>query len=632
MSRVRLLGPRDSLGRTLDALQDFGRVQLDCVPVEEGLQPAHREPAAVREERYLRRLLDDVDSAMSLLAIRDGDAPPIDATRSTLARWARFARRTRRHAERLNARKERLQDERTLLKKYEEFLSAFRLLLAQLAESATLHVYGVTLPKAERARVDTLAAELRKALGIEVLVSAMALSSGDLAVLIAVPSSARPQMERALSGARIPELPLPAGYTGQALTEAAPHMLERLDEIPRDLAAVDDERHELATRCQDDLRRIRKAVHDRLASFDATRMSAVTAHAFALEGWVPSRDVTELKNAVAHRLDQSVLVQELAHEEWHSRPAPVVLQNPRLFRPFEVLTSLMPLPRYGSMDPTPFVAVGFPMLFGLIMGDVGYGGALAALALMLRRGAAHASMRRKVSDIALPCALFAVIFGVLYGELFGTLGRQWFGIRPLSPMLDREKAVLPAVVVAVGIGVVHMLLSLVLGIVTTARGEPRVALSRTVQFLMLVLVVLALLAAVEVLPSKLFTPFGIAVLVGLPVLLVLEGIVAPIEFLSTLGHVLSYVRIMALGTASVLLASVANEMSGMFGSVVLGALFALLFHLVNFALGLISPTIHALRLHYVEFFRQFYSPGGQPYEPFTHWRPHGNRALLEKAQ
>jgi V/A-type H+-transporting ATPase subunit I len=141
------------------------------------------------------------------------------------------------------------------------------------------------------------------------------------------------------------------------------------------------------------------------------------------------------------------------------------------------------------------------------------------------------------------------------------------------------------------------------------------------QLLMLFLIVLALLAAVRVLPGGLFTPFAIAAVVGFPVLLLLEGIVAPIEFFSTLSSVLSYVRIMALGTASVLLAAVANRMAGVFGSAIVGVLFALLFHLVNFALGIFTPTIHALRLHYVEFFRQFYSPGGQSYQPFSHWRP-----------
>jgi V/A-type H+-transporting ATPase subunit I len=49
--------------------------------------------------------------------------------------------------------------------------------------------------------------------------------------------------------------------------------------------------------------------------------------------------------------------------------------------------------------------------------------------------------------------------------------------------------------------------------------------------------------------------------------------------------------------------------------------FALLFHIVNFAIGLFSPTIHALRLHYVEFFGQFFRPGGGAYRPLGHWHP-----------
>jgi V/A-type H+-transporting ATPase subunit I len=38
---------------------------------------------------------------------------------------------------------------------------------------------------------------------------------------------------------------------------------------------------------------------------------------------------------------------------------------------------------------------------------------------------------------------------------------------------------------------------------------------------------------------------------------------------------------------------------------------------VNFSLGLVSPTIAALRLHYVEFFEKFYEAGGPPYRPFA---------------
>jgi V/A-type H+-transporting ATPase subunit I len=110
-------------------------------------------------------------------------------------------------------------------------------------------------------------------------------------------------------------------------------------------------------------------------------------------------------------------------------------------------------------------------------------------------------------------------------------------------------------------------------------------------------------------------------LAAFAVLVALEGLVAVVELLSTVGHILSYARIMALGTASLMLAVVANEMAGALGSVLVGAVFALLFHLVNFAIAVLSPTIHALRLHYVEFFGHFYTPGGAEYQPLAHWHP-----------
>ena len=171
-----------------------------------------------------------------------------------------------------------------------------------------------------------------------------------------------------------------------------------------------------------------------------------------------------------------------------------------------------------------------------------------------------------------------------------------------------------------GIGGVHVLLGLVLGVINALHGHRKQALGRGISALMILLVVVALLAAMKLLPAQLLTPAVVALLVAFPVLIVAEGIVAPVELLATMGNILSYARIMALGTASVMLAVIANRLAGAMGSVVVGAIFALLFHLVNFALGLFSPTVHALRLHYVEFFGRFYSPGGVRYQPFTHWR------------
>jgi V/A-type H+-transporting ATPase subunit I len=259
------------------------------------------------------------------------------------------------------------------------------------------------------------------------------------------------------------------------------------------------------------------------------------------------------------------------------------------------------------------------MFFGLVLGDVGYGLVLAALALVLRHRSAEGSVWRSVAEIAGACAAFTVIFGFLYGELFGDAGARLFGMRAV--LMQREEALLPFLGLAVAIGVVHILLGLVLNVVAKLRQGGRAAIGPGVTLVMVVLVVLAILAGVGVLPNAFFTPAVLLVFVLFPILVVVEGILGPTELVSTIGHILSYARVMAVGTASVMMAVAANRMIGAMGSVVVGSLFALIFHLVNFALGVFSPTVHALRLHFVEFFGTFYSPGGTRYEPFGHWAP-----------
>jgi len=93
-------------------------------------------------------------------------------------------------------------------------------------------------------------------------------------------------------------------------------------------------------------------------------------------------------------------------------------------------------------------------------------------------------------------------------------------------------------------------------------------------------------------------------------------IMGPLEFVGVIGNILSYLRIAALGLASVFLAKVANDLGSAVGSVIVGVLIALLIHTLNLVMGMLSPTIQSLRLQYVEFFRKFYEGGQSPFTPF----------------
>lgn len=610
MTHVRLAGPSTQLEAVLRLLQDLGVLHV----VRPGLSAPP--PPRDREGEHLARMLDDVDTALRLLGVR---APRRLTPRApgSLPAALRLARRTRREAARLVDRATALEDERVMLLRYRDFFDAFTGLIGHELAWPGGQAFYVVLRKGAAGAVAELRRSLEAAVGTELELLDRPLPSGEQAVLILVAEGLAPKVGQLLADSRVQELSAPASLGEKNLLRALPALKARLVAIPRERAGLDQARHQLARAQGEALVALRAWLHDRLLVLEARARVHAGRHLFVLEGWLPARQLALLQERTAAAFAGEVLVEALGRDAWQAEGAPVAMQNPPLFRPFEVITRMLPLPRYGSIDPTPFVAVFFPVFFGLMLGDAGYGLVLAALAATLRWRSKPGTTLRSVSLVAGACALTSTLFGVLFGEAFGDLGHR-LGMRPLA--FNREEAIVPFLGLTIALGVVHVVLGLVLAVVIAwRRGHRREAAGRGVAALMVALTVLALLAAFSVLPEALFTPFVVAVIVAFPVLVALEGVVAVIELLSTYGHVLSYARIMALGTASLMLAVVANQLVGAMGSLVVGAVFALFFHLVNFAIGLFSPTIHALRLHYVEFFGKFYSPGGTPYRPLTHW-------------
>jgi len=237
-------------------------------------------------------------------------------------------------------------------------------------------------------------------------------------------------------------------------------------------------------------------------------------------------------------------------------------------------------------------------------------------------------LARAIGTVFAWCAVYTIIFGFVFGELFGTFGHQ-VGLKPLwqerlvlqGP--GKTDALIGYLMLAVGVGIAHVLCGLVLGILNARNtGEKGKAVECGAKIVGLIGLFFIAARLADFLPPA-FTTVGIGALLAFFVLMAvsmvnhpLQGMILPLELLSTVGNVLSYARIMAVGMASAVLAMLANQFGGAIGNIVLAALVVVLFHALNLVLGIVDPTIQGLRLHYVEFFSKFYSAGGRVYSPF----------------
>jgi V/A-type H+-transporting ATPase subunit I len=266
-----------------------------------------------------------------------------------------------------------------------------------------------------------------------------------------------------------------------------------------------------------------------------------------------------------------------------------------------------------------------------MVGDIGYGLLILAIGLVVRYRFRAISFARNVAGILIISSVPAIIFGFLFGEFFGDIGEQMGWIQPVQLLgitWNRAEAIIPMLILAVSIGVVHVFLGLSLGIRNAIILKSRRHLAERSGMLLVIAGLIVLLVALGgVVPEGAVLPATALVLVGLPLVIYGGGVLGTIEVMSTVGNILSYTRLMAIGMASVILAIVANKLSGAFGIAIIGILFAVLLHSLNLVLAMFGPSIHSIRLHLVEFFSKFYEGGGMAYKPFG--RPVGE---AEKAK
>ena len=620
MAKVEIIGPKEALLEVLALVREMGVFQVEPVPCGEappwrGIAVRSHLPdrEALVEQLFfeeLRRKIDELTLCLPELPTRQSYLEPESAVPAIAALVDKHCALCREFCRRRDA----LSEERDELYRQTLFLDALEPLLQGVTANSTLEFIGVTIR--DPAAVEQLMPPLARLTGGRCAVVTTCAADGSTIALITLTREFADRVRQVLNAQRVPELSFPARYRDLPLPEKIGRMRLRLAEIACELERLECELRRFALRWAPCYRLVREWLGDRLSLLITTRASRESAMCFFVHGWIALSDLEPLACALDGRFGGRVLLEEqlVLDEEWDR--VPVAISNPPYFRTFELFTRFLPLPCYGSYDPTPFIGVFFPVFFGLMLGDVGYGVILAACALGIRFTCGRRRDLRDAAAILLVSSCYTVVFGFLYGEFFGALGPSWLMLGQ-TLVVERRHAVMPMLVFSVSLGVAQVTLGLLLGLRGALRhGWTREALGKLVNVLLVLCLTLLVASFLKPFPQPVTRSIGLATVAAIPLLIATGGLMAPLEMLKNIGNIISYARIMAIGLASVLIAEVANRLAGLSGDFLIGALAAGVLHLINLVLGVFSPTIHALRLHYVEFFGKFITYGGRRFEPY----------------
>jgi V/A-type H+/Na+-transporting ATPase subunit I len=359
---------------------------------------------------------------------------------------------------------------------------------------------------------------------------------------------------------------------------------------------------------------------------------ATTKNTFIVEGWIPTKDLELVQRDLDSATNGHVIVTADSSEAVNVEKVPIALKNPLPSRPLEVLVRAFSLPKYNEIDPTKLMTFMYPALFGLMLGDIGYGLIVIALGLLVSRVIKGQGMR-DLAVIGVYAGVFSVIFGFIFNEFFGV---EPFGHKGLLTSVEyyavpRLDNVLTLLILTFVIGILMLTLAYVLGFVNEYRqhGLKHAVFTKVSWLMMLwggaivVALVLPALSSGSGIQLSLGLIVGLVLLVvGFILMIMGEGGIGLTEVPTLLSNVLSYSRLLSIGVSSTGIALAVNKLSdalffskgGIF--VIFGVLLLIAGHAINTALGILDSGLQALRLHYVEFFTKFYRGGGMKYIPF----------------
>lgn len=655
MSKVAIVGPKSKLGPTIGTLHDLGLLHIeDYAPGDAGFELGSPLPEGAPVSERLLKVRGLLKGAQFTPPAETRKFTPqnVHALQESLAEVETELSHLVERRTTIVDEQKKLDEEEAVLKRIRNF--PIPLDLTQGFKSLATAT-GFLPPGANSEALRTVSPQLETQTSTE--------AEGTF-LFVAAPRASERALQDALSKLQFQpvELPLIPAIAAKRLAETATaraKLARDASDVEGKIAAI-RERHAPAFYALDEYLSIEADKSTAPVRFRTTRNS------FMIEGWVPAEQAATLSSRLQTATNRLVFVTELkedptahghgaAHGDHAPQvEAPVQLAHGKSAGSYVLLTDTYSRPKYSEFDPTLFFYFGFPIFYGIMLGDIGYG---ILLLLFVKTGVLNKvfdffgfQSKRELNRIFIHCAVSGILFGLLYTELFGLelLGHEgvmthWVeanlfvpphALGPVPYPLSRLHEVKVLLLLTLYIAAFHMLLGLALGFKNAARthGTWEAVKHRGSGFLIMLAAGLAIAAGLPGLlglehfeipghGTMLMAAAGIFG-VGFILFFMAEGAMAILEIFGVLSNVLSYTRLAAIGLSGAGIALAGNEMAklvsggGSIGGYIVAGILLLIFHGLNMALGILGPSLHSLRLHYVEFFTKFYEGGGETYAPF----------------
>ncbi|MCL4554921.1 MAG: hypothetical protein M1565_07325 [Actinobacteria bacterium] len=660
MTKVEIIGPKNLFQEVISMLHEDGSLHIEdlSAKIQSGDVPLES-MEIVKDQRVDQDQMDELlIRVRAILGVLHKEKAPMDQearlreydrlyclnTAQLAQEIADVVGEVEERTATLAADQAAIESEIAQLARYEPILEKIQPLAKQIVTTGAYESVALLIESRYKGALEQLKDELDKITNKQCEIVSTDVDQDTTAAIVVFSRTFSEPVHKFLAVENVNQIRLPSEFQDVPFDVAYEELRAKRKELPAELQKIIDELAEMSIEWELRLLAIRDVLIDKIDEVGVIPKFGCTEYTFVISGWVPVADFEELRRTIVSRWGLEVIVSTTEIKEDMYEETPVSLKNPDRVAPYSTLMNVRGVPKYGTVDPTWLLFIFFPLFYGMIVGDFGYGSIILAVVIWLRFKFREIELVQVATAILGPAATMSIAFGLAYGEGFGNVPKllgwltydaqlyaetgqkifYWFG---MVPVFYRPEHIVAYMWMAVLAGVVHILLGFTLGVINAVKTKHKKHLYEKggllVTFLgVLVIVLISQLTIIsdtvgETGQMWLQVAIGLISLGGAYYAVRGGGLMGAVEVLLAVSHMASYIRIMAVGLGGAMFANAVNELMMAMGHPVAAIILGVILHSLKIVIAAFVPLIHALRLNLLEFFGTFYETGKQPYSPFT---------------